>query len=80
LRSPRRRGRWSTGAAWLSEQGAEIASGPQDHDYIPGYYAAFFADPAGIRLEIVHRSEDLDLAAAVRALAERLAALEARLT
>jgi glyoxylase I family protein len=66
-------------AAWLSEQGAAIESGPQDYDYIPGYYAVFFADPDGIKLEIVHRPEDPDLAAAVRALAERLAALEARL-
>jgi glyoxylase I family protein len=66
-------------AAWLREQGAAIESGPQDYDYIPGYYAVFFADPDGIKLEIVHRPEDPDLAAAVRALAERLAALEARL-
>jgi glyoxylase I family protein len=66
-------------AGWLREQGAAIESGPQDYDYIPGYYAVFFADPDGIKLEIVHRPEDPDLAAAVRALAERLAALEARL-
>jgi glyoxylase I family protein len=66
-------------AAWLREQGAAIESGPQDYDYIPGYYAVFFADPDGIKLEIVHRPEDPDLGAAVRALSERLAALEARL-
>jgi hypothetical protein len=40
----------------------------------------FFADPDGIKLEIVHTPEDPDLAAAVRALSERIAALEARLT
>jgi glyoxylase I family protein len=67
-------------AAWLREQGAEIESGPEDYDYIPGYYAVFFRDPDGIKLEIVHVPQDPDLAAAVRALAERVAALEARLT
>jgi glyoxylase I family protein len=66
-------------AAWVREQGVAIESGPEDYDYIPGYYAVFFADPDGIKLEIVHCPEDPDLAAAVRALAERLAALEARL-
>jgi len=66
-------------AAWLRDQGVAIESGPEDYDYIPGYYAVFFADPDGIKLEIVHTPQDPDLAAAVRALAERLAALEARL-
>jgi glyoxylase I family protein len=66
-------------AAWLREQGVAIESGPQDYDYSPGYYAVFFADPDGIKLEIVHTAADPDLAAAVRALAERLAALEGRL-
>jgi glyoxylase I family protein len=67
-------------AAWLREQGAEIESEPQDYDYSPGYYAVFFRDPDGLKLEIVHVPEDSDVAAAVRALAERVAALEARLT
>jgi glyoxylase I family protein len=67
-------------AAWLREQGAAIESGPEDYGYVPGYYAVFFADPDGIKLEIVHTPEDPDLAAAVRALSERIAALEARLT
>jgi glyoxylase I family protein len=67
-------------AAWLREQGVAIESGPQDYDYIPGYYAVFFADPDGIKLEILHVPEDPDLAGSLRALAERLAALEARLT
>jgi catechol 2,3-dioxygenase-like lactoylglutathione lyase family enzyme len=67
-------------AAWLRDNGVEIESGPQDYDYIPGYYAVFFADPDGIKLEILHRPADPDLAAALRALAERLAALEAVLT
>ena len=66
-------------AAWLREQGAEIETEPQDYDYSPGYYAVFFRDPDGLKLEIVHRPADADTAAAVRALAERIAALEARL-
>ncbi|HEX2104691.1 MAG TPA: VOC family protein [Solirubrobacteraceae bacterium] len=67
-------------AAWLLEQGAEIESEPRDYDYSPGYYAVFFRDPDGIKLEIVHTPQDPDLAAAVGALAARLAALETRLT
>jgi glyoxylase I family protein len=42
-------------AAWLRENGAEIESGPEEYDYAPGYYAVFFYDPDGIKLEIVHR-------------------------
>ena len=42
-------------AAWLGERGAEIESGPAEYDYAPGYYAVFFYDPDGIKLEIVHR-------------------------
>ncbi len=30
-------------------------SGPRAYDYTPGYYAVFFYDPDGIKLEIVHR-------------------------
>jgi catechol 2,3-dioxygenase-like lactoylglutathione lyase family enzyme len=42
-------------AAWLREQGAEIESGPGEYEYTPGYYALFFYDPDGIKLEIVYR-------------------------
>jgi glyoxylase I family protein len=42
-------------ARWLAEQGATIESGPQEYDYTPGYYAVFFYDPDGIKLEILHR-------------------------
>ena len=50
---------WSRGlvderAAWLAERGAEIESQPQEYGYMPGYYALFFYDPDGIKLEIVH--------------------------
>ena len=50
---------WSRGlvderAAWLAERGTEIESEPQEYGYVPGYYAVFFYDPDGIKLEIVH--------------------------
>jgi catechol 2,3-dioxygenase-like lactoylglutathione lyase family enzyme len=41
-------------AAWLRARGAEIESEPREYDYMPGYYAVFFYDPDGIKLEIVH--------------------------
>jgi len=41
-------------ADWLRAQGATIESGPAVYTYIPGYYAVFFYDPDGIKLEIVH--------------------------
>jgi glyoxylase I family protein len=39
---------------WLRNQGAEIESEPQEYGYMPGYYAVFFYDPDGIKLEILH--------------------------
>jgi glyoxylase I family protein len=39
---------------WLSDQGAEIETLPREYGYIPGYYAVFFYDPDGIKLEIVN--------------------------
>ena len=42
-------------ATWLKEAGAEIESGPAQYHYTPGYYAVFFHDPDGMKLEIVHR-------------------------
>ena len=41
-------------ASWLRSHGAEIESGPEEYGYSPGYYAVFFFDPDGIKLEIVH--------------------------
>ena len=43
-------------AAWLRAQGATIESGPEEYPYSPGYYAVFFYDPDGLKLELVHRS------------------------
>ena len=44
-------------AAWLRDDGAQIESGPAEYDYTPGYFAVFFYDPDGIKLEILHRPE-----------------------
>ena len=63
-------------AAWLREQGAQIESGPQEYDYTPGYYALFFYDPDGIKLELVHRPRERDLVVEVRRLTERVQELE----
>ena len=41
-------------ANWLREIGAELESEPQEYTYSPGYYAVFFYDPDGLKLEIVH--------------------------
>ena len=41
-------------ADWVRTQPVEIESEPQEYTYIPGYYAVFFYDPDGIKLEIVH--------------------------
>jgi catechol 2,3-dioxygenase-like lactoylglutathione lyase family enzyme len=41
-------------ADWLTAHGALIESGPEEYGYTPGYYAVFFYDPDGIKLEIVH--------------------------
>ena len=34
--------------------GVEIVDPPREYDYVPGYYAVFFRDPDGIRLEYAH--------------------------
>ena len=39
---------------WLIGAGAEIETPPREYAYSPGYYAVFFYDPDGIKLEIVH--------------------------
>ena len=42
---------------WLVDRGAEIESEPREYGYLPGYYAVFFYDPDGIKLELVHVPE-----------------------
>jgi len=39
---------------WVRSQAVEIESEPQEYTYLPGYYAVFFYDPDGIKLEIVY--------------------------
>ena len=41
-------------ADWLRAHDVELESEPQEYAYIPGYYAVFFYDPDGLKLEIVH--------------------------
>jgi glyoxylase I family protein len=41
-------------ADWLRAHDVELESEPQEYTYIPGYYAVFFYDPDGLKLEIVH--------------------------
>jgi glyoxylase I family protein len=65
-------------AAWMRRHGVTIESGPAEYEYIPGYYAVFFYDPDGIKLEIVHHPEDAALTAALIELSERVARLEGR--
>jgi glyoxylase I family protein len=65
-------------AAWLADLGIEIESGPREYDYVPGYFAVFFYDPDGIKLEIVHVPEDPDLAGMINDLHERVMRLEGR--
>jgi catechol 2,3-dioxygenase-like lactoylglutathione lyase family enzyme len=38
----------------LMGEGIEVLDAPAEYDYVPGYYAVFFADPDGIKLELVH--------------------------
>ena len=41
-------------ASWLRAAGAQLESEPKEYEYAPGYYAVFFYDPDGLKLEIVH--------------------------
>jgi catechol 2,3-dioxygenase-like lactoylglutathione lyase family enzyme len=40
--------------SWVRGQGLQVESDPTEYGYSPGYYAGFFYDPDGIKLEIVH--------------------------
>jgi glyoxylase I family protein len=42
-------------AAWLRDEGAELDGEPGERGYSPGYYAVFFFDPDGLKLEVVHQ-------------------------
>ena len=38
----------------LRREGIEVLDPPAEYDYLPGYYALFFADPDGLKYELVH--------------------------
>jgi glyoxylase I family protein len=38
---------------WAAAQGVEIENEPQEWPYVAGYYATFFHDPDGLKLEVV---------------------------
>ena len=42
-------------ADWARNEGMILEGEPQEYGYSPGYYAVFFPDPDGIKLEIVHK-------------------------
>jgi catechol 2,3-dioxygenase-like lactoylglutathione lyase family enzyme len=39
---------------WALEHGLEIENAPREWPYAPGYYATFFHDPDGMKLEVVY--------------------------
>ena len=47
-------------ARWLAHERATIESPPREYAYPPGYYAVFFYDPDGIKLELLHRPGAID--------------------
>ncbi|MBW4616686.1 MAG: VOC family protein [Desmonostoc vinosum HA7617-LM4] len=38
----------------LIERGVEILDPPNEYNYMPGYYAVYFLDPDGIKLELTY--------------------------
>jgi catechol 2,3-dioxygenase-like lactoylglutathione lyase family enzyme len=38
---------------WARDQGLELENEPQEWPYVQGYYATFFHDPDGLKLEVV---------------------------
>lgn len=70
------RTRVDAAATWMESEGidlgGEIETAPREYGYTPGYYALFVHDPDGIKLEVLHRPTERDLAARVLALERRL--------
>ena len=48
----------------LRREGIEVLDAPAEYDYLPGYYAVFFADPDGLKYELVYMPPEV-LSAAV---------------
>jgi len=47
--------------ARLVERGVRVLDAPAEYPrYAPGYYAVFFSDPDGLKLELVHMPEPPD--------------------
>lgn len=40
--------------ALLEKVGAQVLDAPAEYPYFPGYYAVYFADPDGVKIEYVH--------------------------
>ncbi|KAF9585064.1 hypothetical protein BGW38_004037 [Lunasporangiospora selenospora] len=40
------------------EELCQVLDAPADYDYLPKYYAVFFTDPDGMKLEIVHTPQE----------------------
>ncbi|HKN00539.1 MAG TPA: VOC family protein [Candidatus Binataceae bacterium] len=38
----------------IEKHGGKVTDAPREYDYVPGYYAVFFTDPDGLKLELVH--------------------------
>jgi glyoxylase I family protein len=38
----------------LESMGANVLNPPAEYSYVPGYYALYFADPDGMKLEYVN--------------------------
>ena len=41
-------------AGEIERHGGKVTDAPREYDYMPGYYAVFFTDPDGLKLEVVH--------------------------
>ena len=44
--------------AFLLREHIKVLDAPAEYDYKPGYYAVFFADPDGLKLELVHEPRE----------------------
>lgn len=52
--------------AFLLGERIPVLDAPAEYDYSPGYYAVFFSDPDGIKLELVYEPRFDDLISAKR--------------
>ena len=64
-------------ATWARRAGVQSDGEPGERPYTPGYYAVFFFDPDGLKLEVVHRPRPFTLSFA-RGLVRGAGSLAAR--